>query len=635
MWALRRASYPLKNRGFNIRASRISCAKSEVESCYSNEEYCNSDSCLVISDGYKALKRFYSTSHGSSKFLTGWCSFSSQAHSKGSDQEEDDLEDGFSELESPARDEESGDELISEPELSDGEDDGDVVKEPQNELELSDTETDVTEKRSPRKRASSALFNAILVAPGFSVQTALDKWEDENDLTRSEIWLAMLNLRKRRMYGKALLNNDPEDRWKWFENCLGALDGTFIPVLPPAATKARYKVKKGGLRDKCSATDSRVLANALVRPYGLKIPHGRFYLVDAGYTNGPGLLAPYRSQRYHINIWRQGHLPQSREEVFNMNHSAARNVVEDVSGLANLMESQQSEQSNPNGGKAGKEKQQRRLWTSKEEEALLVAMLDCFGDKWKGTMASNRGNVWNGRHHGVGEYERTHKGVSGMMEAFPMFEDWQTLFGHDRATGEWPRMPLKFPMKLMFNPCLMIHGMIVIVQGNINLSTPRGNVNVNPSSTRRGNVNPSNPRGDGNPSISIPNIPVPERPKKKAKLYALNEMMKGFISQNNAHMEKLTNALGYDKELSNKRKSVFSELMKRDMDEMDRFKVNNIIVGGEERLDAFFGIPDHMKQRWVEGVLDGLPASVPGGLKELLIEWLTVNLALQVLVFAR
>ena len=81
--------------------------------------------------------------------------------------------------------------------------------------------------------------------------------------------------------------------------------------------------------------------------------------------------------------------------------------------------------------------------------------------------------------------------------------------------------------------------------------------------------------------------------------------MKDFIAQNNAHMKKLTNAVGYDKELSNKRKSVFSELMKLDMDEMDRFKVNNIIVAGEERLDAFFGIPDHMKQRWVEGVLDG------------------------------
>ena len=48
------------------------------------------------------------------------------------------------------------------------------------------------------------------------------------------------------------------------------------------------------------------------------------------------------------------------------------------------MESQQSEQFNPNGVKRVKEKQPRRLWTSKEEEALLVAMLNCLGDKWKG-----------------------------------------------------------------------------------------------------------------------------------------------------------------------------------------------------------------------------------------------------------
>ena len=203
--------------------------------------------------------------------------------------------------------------------------------------------------------------------------------------------------------------------------------------------------------------------------------------------------------------------------------------------------------------------------------------------------------------------------------------DW--LFGHDRATGEMvedaPEVPDGTPVQTpglddTWNNCyspryatgepLFSDGIFVDVTGNdpidnINPSTPRGN--VNPSSTPRGNMNPSHPRGDGNSSTAIPNISMPERPKKKAKLDALNEMMKGFIAQNNAHMEKLTNALGYDKELSNKRKSVFSELMKLDMDEMDRFKVNNIIVAGEERLDAFFGIPDHMKQRWVEGVLDG------------------------------
>ncbi|XP_028122223.1 pentatricopeptide repeat-containing protein At1g80270, mitochondrial-like [Camellia sinensis] len=214
MWALRRAANPLRNRGFSIKTSRASCVKSKVTSCYLDDKASNGDSCLVISDGCMSLKRFYSSAHGSPKFLMGTCSFSSQADTKSSAQEEDDLEDGFSELETPASadmiqdsnvDGENEDELISEPELSEEEDDDDGVEEPQNELELSDTEADVTEKRSPPKRAFSTLFQAIVDAPGLSVQSTLDKYVEEgNDLSRSEISLAMLNLRKRRMYVRAL-----------------------------------------------------------------------------------------------------------------------------------------------------------------------------------------------------------------------------------------------------------------------------------------------------------------------------------------------------------------------------------------------------------------------------------------------
>ncbi|KAL7225491.1 hypothetical protein ACSBR1_020793 [Camellia fascicularis] len=214
MWALRRAANPLRNRGFSIKTSRASCVKSKVTSCYLDDKDSNGDSCLVISDGCMSLKRFYSSAHGSPKFLMGMCSFSSQADTKSSAQEEDDLEDGFSELETPASadmvqdsnvDGENEDELISEPELSEEEDDDDGVEEPQNELELSDTEADVTEKRSPPKRAFSTLFQAIVDAPGLSVQSTLDKYVEEgNDLSRSEISLAMLNLRKRQMYVRAL-----------------------------------------------------------------------------------------------------------------------------------------------------------------------------------------------------------------------------------------------------------------------------------------------------------------------------------------------------------------------------------------------------------------------------------------------
>ncbi|XP_058216710.1 uncharacterized protein LOC131327575 [Rhododendron vialii] len=146
--------------------------------------------------------------------------------------------------------------------------------------------------------------------------------------------------------------NYQDTRWNWFQNCLGALDGTYVPVNPPAVDRPRYRSRKGEIstnvlgvctRDlkfvyvlsgwEGSATDSRILGNAMERPHGLRVPHGQYYLVDAGYTNGNGFLAPYRGQRYHINIWRQGHLPTSKEEFFNMKHSAARNCIERSFGV--------------------------------------------------------------------------------------------------------------------------------------------------------------------------------------------------------------------------------------------------------------------------------------------------------------
>jgi hypothetical protein len=42
-----------------------------------------------------------------------------------------------------------------------------------------------------------------------------------------------------------------------------------------------------------SASDSRVLHDTMSRDDAFSIPSGKYYLVDAGYTNGPGFLAPY------------------------------------------------------------------------------------------------------------------------------------------------------------------------------------------------------------------------------------------------------------------------------------------------------------------------------------------------------
>ena len=61
---------------------------------------------------------------------------------------------------------------------------------------------------------------------------------------------------------------------------------------------------------------------------------GKYYLVDAGYTNGPGFLAPYHSTYYHLNEWlRCDNSPRTYKELFNLHHSSVRNVIERTFGL--------------------------------------------------------------------------------------------------------------------------------------------------------------------------------------------------------------------------------------------------------------------------------------------------------------
>nr|XP_043625400.1 uncharacterized protein LOC122596816 [Erigeron canadensis] len=118
-----------------------------------------------------------------------------------------------------------------------------------------------------------------------------------------------------------VLEDSTDQRWKWFKNCLGALDGTHITCRVPLEEKPRYRTRKNDIginvlgvcsqdmqfiyvlpRWEGSAADGRVLRDALVRPHGLKVPRPGYYLVDAGYTNGEGFLAPYRGQRQEMAV---------------------------------------------------------------------------------------------------------------------------------------------------------------------------------------------------------------------------------------------------------------------------------------------------------------------------------------------
>ncbi|XP_022743376.1 pentatricopeptide repeat-containing protein At1g80270, mitochondrial-like [Durio zibethinus] len=206
MWALRRVTNPLKDRRINIGVFYAASARLQISSNYIEEKAVISEY-VQTSDKHPSLLRFYH----SSNFPVGRCGLSSQAGAENSG-EENDLEDGFSELETPANAEtkenyiaqdETEDGLVSDRELAGEEED--VQETASNELELLEGESDPSDKRSSTRSTTSELFKAIVSAPGLSVHKALDKWlEEGKDLSRAEISVAMLNLRKRRMYGRAL-----------------------------------------------------------------------------------------------------------------------------------------------------------------------------------------------------------------------------------------------------------------------------------------------------------------------------------------------------------------------------------------------------------------------------------------------
>ncbi|XP_020266423.1 protein ALP1-like [Asparagus officinalis] len=80
-----------------------------------------------------------------------------------------------------------------------------------------------------------------------------------------------------------------------------------------------------------SAHDALVLKDAIERPNGLKIPQGKYYLVDAGYSTKAGFIAPYRGVRYHLREYSE-RSPTDYKELFNLRHSSLRTSIERAFG---------------------------------------------------------------------------------------------------------------------------------------------------------------------------------------------------------------------------------------------------------------------------------------------------------------
>ena len=112
-------------------------------------------------------------------------------------------------------------------------------------------------------------------------------------------------------------------RFKFFDKCIGTIDGTHIRVFSSTEDHAFMRNRKGYLSQNClfacdfdfffvyalcgwdgSVADAALWRDAVTND--ITVPHNRYLLGDAGFPSCDALLVPYRGVRYHLREWREG-----------------------------------------------------------------------------------------------------------------------------------------------------------------------------------------------------------------------------------------------------------------------------------------------------------------------------------------
>ncbi|XP_042974767.1 uncharacterized protein LOC122306404 [Carya illinoinensis] len=127
---------------------------------------------------------------------------------------------------------------------------------------------------------------------------------------------------------------EDERYWPYFNDCIGAIDGTHVPVTISPTKQIPFIGRKGiptqNIMAVCdfymrftfvwvgwegTAHDTRIFMEAIQKEE-LQFPHpprGKYYLVDAAYPHMNGYMGPYRRERYHLPDFRRGPRPMDIE----------------------------------------------------------------------------------------------------------------------------------------------------------------------------------------------------------------------------------------------------------------------------------------------------------------------------------
>ncbi|KAK4388244.1 hypothetical protein Sango_2431000 [Sesamum angolense] len=338
--------------------------------------------------------------------------------------------------------------------------------------------------------------------------------------------------------------------------CLGALDGTHVEVRVADSEKGRYWNRKGqifvnvlGVCDiegkfiyvlsgwEGSAADSRILRDAVNRPTGLKVPNGNYYLCDNGYPNGEGFLTPYRGVRYHLKEWdRGGGGPQSPQELFNLKHASARNVIERTFGLLKtrwgFLEALHITQS------------KRRIMSLNDEE---------------GTSKPRRC--------------RDPTAMTMRYKSWPFFPAWREIFRKDRASGEQAEdineiVNEKIPLKTMTTMTFMSQWH----NGALNLDSPGMTLIIH--QTHKDTL------------ILLSTLPPATR------------RVRAQLKRENDRLGELAKKLFFDYEEVEKRSGVYEAVGNvLGIDLTEQLLISDRLVENPKKMDLFFSLPDDARAR--------------------------------------
>ncbi|KAL0308813.1 UNVERIFIED_CONTAM: hypothetical protein Sradi_5823600 [Sesamum radiatum] len=324
-----------------------------------------------------------------------------------------------------------------------------------------------------------------------------------------------------------------------------------------------------------SAADSRVLRDAIGRRNGFVVPRGSYYLVDAGYTNGDGFLAPFRGQRYHLNDWSERHQPTTAEEFFNMRHASARNIIERMDI--------------PTQETRGRGKNKRK-WKYEEDAKLVEALLDMVN---VGAYKAENGfkpekAVWEA-------YLQSHSThVIWQNKPFPFYDDLLVIFGKDRATGNNADGPADMMEEIQ-----------------------REEVNNDPNDDVETTIENGLEDLDASMSFSPLQSPRTEGIQKKKKrsrsvdnLMIMTEGIKEAASVIGSEIAKasqlFSKAIGVEAEVSEKRQKIDSEIRKiPNLTATEVIKVVCRIAQNHELTDVFFSMNEEGREQLVVAILHG------------------------------